>query len=131
MEKPRKRQVTVNFEKTVKKILAIDESMRFLGISDKNGDLIYSKMKEKKIPHYDENQSGQISHDLLILRDMQGMLDDKFGETYWIHVARKNIHLFILYLKARIVYISCEANIEDHKVTDIFLKIRSIIKTIS
>lgn len=118
----------VDFEKISDEILAIDEVMRYVGITDLKGSIVYSKMKKGKTSLKNQEQERKFATDLSTIKRMQGIFDESLGKITLIHMIREKLHQLIYYVNGLMVYVTCERNVDDHHLLQIEKKIKSIIQ---
>lgn len=117
----------MNHEDIVDKLLAMDDSMRHVGLVNDKGYVIMSKMKENKIAIHNQEQKIRISHDLNLARQMHAMFDETLGKASRVHMMREKVHLLIFYQKEGLVYVTCEGYTDEYEITDIAKKIEATL----
>ena len=120
--------VTLNFDKLSDKILSVDDTMRYIGIVDEKGNTIYSKMKEGKKSLKSREEENKFSAEMHITRQMQQVFDDSLGKITLTHMTRAKLHQLVYYEGNLIIYVTCERNVDSHKIAEISEKIEKIIK---
>ena len=117
-----------DFEKISDEILVIDKVMRYVGFTDSDGDIIYSKMKKGKTSLKNLEQEQKFAADLSIIKKIQETFDESLGKITLIHMTREKIHQLIYYVGDLMVYVTCEQQLNDHRLIEITNKIKSIIQ---
>jgi len=116
------------FEKITEEILAVDDSVRYVGVVDNRGRLAYSKLKEGKKSLKTQKEEEVFAADLSVIKLMQELFNDSLGRVTLEHTIREKLHQIVYYTDAHMIYVTCERNIDNHTVTEISNKIESILK---
>lgn len=115
------------FEKMSDEILEIDAVMRFVGIADPQGNLVYSKMKSGKTRLVNHKLETMFASNLSLMKDMQEIFDESLGKTTLIHSIREKLHQLIYHVDNQMIYVTCEPNIDGNYLLELEKKIKSII----
>jgi len=117
-----------NFEKMTEEILAVDNAVRYVGIIDNRGKIHYSKIKEGKKSLKSQKEEEVFAADLSVMKLMQELFNDSLGRVTLMHTIREKLHQKVYYTDGRMIYVTCERNIDNHKAIEISDKIESVIK---
>lgn len=115
------------FKKVADKILAVDDAIRYVGVIGEKGNILHGEIKEGKKILLSQKEQEVLSADLSVMKLMQGLFDDSLGRVTFTHTVRDKIHQVVYYIDDMMVYVSCERNIDGHKIVEISNKIEPII----
>ncbi len=115
------------FKNIADKILALDNAIRYVGIIGEKGNILHGEIKEGKKILLSQKEQEVLSADLSVMKLMQGLFDDSLGRVTFMHTVRDKIHQMVYYIDDMMVYVSCERNIDGHKIVEISNKIEPII----
>lgn len=115
------------FKKVADKILAVDDAIRYVGVIGEKGNILHGEIKEGKKILLSQKEQEVLSADLSVMKLMQGLFDDSLGRVTFMHTVRDKIHQVVYYIDDMMVYVSCERNIDGHKIVEISNKIEPII----
>lgn len=115
------------FKKVADKILAVDDAIRYVGVIDEKGNILHGEIKEGKKILLSQKEQEVLSADLSVMKLMQGLFDDSLGRVTFMHTVRDKIHQMVYYIDDMMMYVSCERNIDGHKIVEISNKIEPII----
>lgn len=116
-----------DFKKIADEIIAVDDAMRYVGIIGEKGKIYHGQMKEGKKLLTTQKEQEVLSADLSVMKLMQGLYDESLGTVTFTHTVRDKLHQLVFYIDNMIVYVSCERNIDNHKIAEIVNKIEPII----
>ena len=116
------------YEKIIEEILAIDAVVRYVGVVDNRGSLVYSKLKEGKKSLKTQKEEEVFAADLSVMKLMQELFNDSLGRVTLVHTVREKLHQLVYYIDSFMIYVTCERNIDNHTATEISDKIESILK---
>ena len=68
-----------------------------------------------------------LSADLSVMKLMQGLFDESLGRVTFMHTVRDKVHQLVYYIDDMMVYVSCERNVDNHRIVEISNKIEPII----
>ena len=120
--------LVTDFDKISNEVLAIDEAMRYFGITDPEGNIVYNKMKKGKTSLTSPDKESRFAVDLSIVKNIQGVFDEQLGKVISIHMIREKLHQLIYYVGDLVVYVTCERDVDDHHLLQIDKKTKSIIQ---
>ena len=115
------------FKKVADKILAVDDAIRYVGVIGEKGNILHGEIKEGKKILLSQKEQEVLSADLSVMKLMQGLFDDSLGRVTFMHTVRDKIHQVVYYIDDMMVCVSCERNIDGHKIVEISNKIEPII----
>ncbi|HJT10919.1 MAG TPA: hypothetical protein VJ771_09090 [Candidatus Nitrosotalea sp.] len=121
--------LTVDYEKITDEILSIDDTMRYVMITDEKGSMLFNKTKTgKTIMFKSSDQINMISSELRTLRELLKFHDDDLGPAHSVQLARKKVNILIYFMPELTMCISYEPNVSDSKALEILQKTKTIIK---
>ena len=115
------------FKKIVDQILSIDKAVRYAVVIGEKGNILHGEIKEGKKILLSQKEQEVLSADLSVMKLMQGLFDDSLGRVTFTHTVRDKIHQLVYYIDDMMVYVSCERNIDGHKIVEISNKVEPII----
>ena len=120
--------MTMDYEKIADEILAVDNAVHYVSIADREGNLVFSKMKEGKKQIIDEREEKVLASDLSVMKVMQGLYNDSLGRVTCMLTTRERIHQIVYFVDIFTIYVSCERNIDGQKIVEIKQEIESTIR---
>ena len=115
------------FKNIADKILAVDDSIRYVGIIGEKGNIFHGEMKEGKKLLVSQREQEVLSADLSVMKLMQGLFDESLGRVTFMHTVRDKVHQLVYHIDDMMVYVSCERNVDNHRIVEISNKIEPII----
>jgi len=115
------------FKKIADKILAVDDAIRYVGVIGEKGNVLHGEIKEGKKILLSQKEQEVLSADLSVMKLMQGLFDDSLGRVTFMHTIRDKVHQLVFHIDDMMVYVSCERNVDNHKIVEISNKIEPII----
>lgn len=117
----------MDFTKISYEILSVDDSMRYVEIIGKDGELLLNKMKQSKYSVKAQRKEELLSLDLYNTKQIEKKFDKTLGNVAFIHVSRTKVHQLVWYHNALIVYCTCEGHVDNNKIIEISSKIEAIL----
>ena len=117
----------VGFAKMTDEILSLGIELRFIGILDEGGTVVYTKIKNEKLAVFNREEQEMFELDQFVIKNIQKVFDEPLGKVTSICVHREKICQLIYYVNDLIIYITCEPNASNHRVMEISEKILKII----
>lgn len=111
----------------VENIFVTDKKISCVLLVDSDGRII----KEKFKPQIRESLCIAISEyvlDLRITKRMLDVFDDSFGHSISLMIKRKKSQQIIIYHELKILYVICEEDTPDNKMSEILGKINEVMK---
>ena len=105
----------------------MDPAIRYVGIIGEKGGILHGEMKEGKKLLVSQREQEVLSADLSVMKLMQGLFDESLGRVTFTHTVRDKVHQLVYHIDDMMVYVSCERNIDGHKIVEISNKIEPII----
>lgn len=105
----------------------MDDAIRYVGIIGEKGGILHGEMKEGKKLLVSQKEQEVLSADLSVMKLMQGLFDESLGRVIFTHTVRDKVHQLVYHIDDMMVYVSCERNIDNHKIVEISNKIEPII----
>jgi hypothetical protein len=120
---------SIDLEKITDEILAVDRAVRYVAII--NGkDVIFNKMKKRKTSFNRVEQETKFVTALSVMNDKHKVFDKPLGRVSLIHIVREKVHQLVYLIGNLIIYVTCERNIDDHKVREISHKVEQKIRSV-
>lgn len=117
----------MDFTKISYEILAIDDSMRYVEIIGKDGELLLNKMKQGKHSIKAQRKEELLSLDLYNTKQIEKKFNKTLGRVTFTHVSRTKVHQLVWYHDDLIVYCTCEGHVNNNKIIEISRKIEAIL----
>ena len=105
----------------------MDDAIRYVGIIGEKGNILHGEIKKGKKILLDQREQEVLSADLSVMKLMQELFDESLGRVTFTHTIRDKIHQLVYHIDDMMVYVSCERNIDNHKIVEISNKIEPII----
>ncbi|HKU33430.1 MAG TPA: hypothetical protein VJR22_06255 [Candidatus Nitrosotalea sp.] len=119
---------SINYEKISDEILAINDDMRYVLITDEKGIGIFSKMKDgKTILFRNRDHITMVSSELRTLRELLKFHNDDLGQARQVNIMRDKVCIFIYFMPGLTVCSSCEYSITYTNALEISEKTRLIL----
>lgn len=119
----------MNLEK-LDEILAVDEGIRYVALIDSKGNLITSKSKPT-VSQIIIDVNAEYVLDLCITKQMMDIFNTQFGKPLSMLIRRENTKQLIYYHDYMIIYVSCEHNISEDRMTIMSQKIDKLVKELT
>jgi hypothetical protein len=116
----------VNFEKLLDEIVKVNDSIRFIFVTDEDGKLAHSRVSTNTFLLNDK-QVSLLGVDMQVLRRLLNLYDEIIGKNTFVHLIRERVHVLIYYIDKWIILVSCDRKTDRHVLTDISIKIESLI----
>lgn len=98
-----------------KKILNLDESIRFVG-RIKGNRIISFMRRENSEPLLDEEMSNLAHYQVSIKASMEEMFDDSLGKTNWMITSKERVKLITLFLDDGLLILSIDSEGNHDKI---------------
>ena len=105
----------------------MDDAIRYVGVIGEKGNILHGEIKEGKKILLSQKEQEVLSADLSVMKLMQGLFDDSLGRVTFMHTIRDKVHQLVFHIDDMMVYVSCERNVDNHKIVEISNKIEPII----
>ena len=109
-----------------RKILSIDESIRFVGILCKCGRLKAYDRKKGITPQLTVPETKLVHREALLKAKMNRVFDEKLGKTNWSVESRDNVKWITVYINKDLILLSAENNSDHNKIVQSILRILGI-----
>ncbi|MEO9277249.1 MAG: hypothetical protein ABI340_05680 [Nitrososphaera sp.] len=116
----------MNFEKLLDEIVKVNDSIRFIFVTDEDGKLAHSRVSTNTFLLNDK-QVSLLGVDMQVLRRLLNLYDEIIGKNTFVHLIRERVHVLIYYIDKWIILVSCDRKTDKHVLTDISIKIESLI----
>lgn len=117
----------MDFTKISYEILSLDESMRYIEIIGKDGELLLNKMKQCKYNIKAQRKEELLSLDLYNTKQIAKKFNKTLGSISFTHISRTKVHQLVWYRDDLIVYCTCEGHVDNNKIIEISNKIENIL----
>ncbi len=101
-----------NAKKDYKKILSLDESIRFVG-RIKERKIIAFVRRDGAEPLLDDEMSNLAHYQISVKASIEEMFDDSLGKTNWMITSKELVKLITLFLDDGLLILSIDSN-GDH-----------------
>ena len=117
----------MDYTKLVYEILAVDDSMRYIEIIGKEGELILNKMKQGKYTVKAQRNEELLSLDLYNTKQMEIKFNKPLGKLTFTHVCRTKVNQLVWYRDDMMIYCTCEGNVNNNKIVEISRKVETVL----
>ncbi len=107
------------YEELCKKIFAMHEKIRFVGILDDNGKLVAGGMREGLEPLEDEIHEKRWFHQTAIRREMTTMFENIYGKVRYVFANRDKVKQLTFYIDDKILFISIQPEVSAHETIEL------------
>lgn len=115
------------YEELCKKIFAMHEKVRFVGILDDAGRLVAGGMREDIHPLEDEIHQKRWFHQTAIRREMTSMFENVYGKVRYIFANRDKVKQLTFYIDDKILFISIQPEVSAHETIEVAEAILEIL----
>ena len=103
-------------------IIGLDEDLRFIGVIDEMGRLVYGGMRPGKISLESETESIKIFMEFALISKLHTDFDSKLGEVVYSLTVRKKIKMLSFpIMGGHIIRISLEKKADHEKIVNAIL----------
>ncbi len=99
-------------------IIGLDPDIRFVGLIDDMGRLVYGGMRPGKISLESETESVKIYMEFALISKLHTDFDSKLGEVVYSLTVRKKIKILSFSLSGHIIRISLEKEADHEKIVN-------------
>lgn len=107
--------MTMDYEKIADEILSVDDAVNYVGLVDREGRIIHSKIKKGKTHLVDEKEEKVLASDLGVMKAMQGLYNDSMGKVTCMLTVRERVHQLVFFANSLTIYVSCERDVNSQK----------------
>ena len=108
-------------------VLALDDSVRYVGIMDAVENTLMSRMKKNKISLKSRKEEDDFAMEIKKLKHGQDEFNSPLGKISFFQIRRQKIIYIIFFIGNLIIYFSCEPTITNHRASQIIDKALSIV----
>ena len=108
-------------------ILALDDSVRYVGIMDIGENTLMDRMKKNKIILKTRKEEEDFAMGIKTLKHSQDAFDGPLGTISFCQIRRQKVIYLIFFIGNLIIYFSCESTITNHQVSQIIDKAESLL----
>jgi hypothetical protein len=102
-------------KKDYKKILSLDESIRFVGRIKKRKITAFVRRDNSK-PLLDDEMSNLAHYQISVKASMEEMFDDSLGKTNWMITSKELVKLITLFLDDGLLILSIDSDADHDKI---------------
>lgn len=102
-------------------IMGLDPTIRFVGLIDDMGRLVYGGMRSGKISLESETESVKIYMEFALISKLHTDFDSKLGEVVYSLTVRKKIKMLSFPINGHIIRLSLEKEADHEKIVNAVL----------
>ncbi|MDF0680089.1 MAG: hypothetical protein P0116_03900 [Candidatus Nitrosocosmicus sp.] len=102
-------------------IIGLDPTIRFVGLIDDMGRLVYGGMRPGKISLESETESVKIYMEFALISKLHTDFDSKLGEVVYSLTVRKKIKMLSFPINGHIIRLSLEIEADHEKIANAVL----------
>lgn len=102
-------------------IIGLDQGIRFVGLIDDMGRLVYGGMRPGKISLESETESVKIYMEFALISKLHTDFDSKLGEVVYSLTVRKKIKMLSFPISGHIMRLSLEIEADHEKIVNAIL----------
>ena len=102
-------------------IMGLDQAIRFVGLIDDMGRLVYGGMRPGKISLESETESVKIYMEFALISKLHTDFDSKLGEVVYSLTVRKKIKMLSFPINGHIIRLSLEIEADHEKIVNAVL----------
>jgi hypothetical protein len=121
----------MDHEKICKKILALHDNIRYVGVIDDAGLLIAGGMRKGIDSILDQTNEELYLAQTVLRKSMRERFDDTMGKARFAYIEREKISILTFYMNKRILLVTLEPNVDSHTAIDIAEDTLEIIDNVS
>jgi hypothetical protein len=108
----------LNYKSIYDFIVGLDPDIRFVGLIDDMGRLVYGGMRPGKISLESETESIKIYMEFALISKLHTDFDSKLGEVVYSLTVRKKIKMLSFPLSGHIIRLSLEKEADHEKIVN-------------
>ncbi len=112
-----------DYKQIYESILTLDEKIRFVGIINDLGRLVYGGMRPGVISLESETESIKIYMEFALISKLHTDFDSKLGEVFYSLTVRKKIKMLSFPVSDHIIRISLERDADHEKIANEILEL--------
>ena len=112
----------LDYKKIYEFILGIDDKIRFVGIINDLGRLVYGGMRPGVLSLESETESIKIYMEFALISKLHTDFDSKLGEVLYSLTVRKKIKMLSFPIGDHIIRLSLEKDADHEKIVDMILE---------
>lgn len=101
--------------------MGLDQAIRFVGLIDDMGRLVYGGMRPGKISLESETESVKIYMEFALISKLHTDFDSKLGEVVYSLTVRKKIKMLSFPINGHIIRLSLEIEADHEKIVNAVL----------
>lgn len=118
---------TIDYKKIYEYILGIDDKIRFVGIINDLGRLVYGGMRPGIMSLESETESIKIYMEFALISKLHTDFDSKLGEVLYSLTVRKKIKMLSFPVTDHIIRLSLEKDADHEKIVNSVLDFLKLI----
>lgn len=111
----------LNYKAIYDFIVGLDPDIRFVGLIDDMGRLVYGGMRPGKISLESETESIKIYMEFALISKLHTDFDSKLGEVVYSLTVRKKIKMLSFPLSGHIIRLSLEKEADHEKIVNVII----------
>lgn len=117
----------VDLQTIAEEMIGLDESMRFVGIIDLNGEIVEGIMKEGKTSLETQKEEEHFCLQVAQRRTTREKFDERLGKVRYVHVERECVTQLVVYAKKYTVFVTVEPETSVVRKFELVNKFKEII----
>ncbi len=117
----------IDLQQMAEEIVAMDDSMRFVGIIGLDGDIVEGIMKEEKSSLATQREDEHFCHQIAERRRMREGFDDTLGKVRFVHVERERVTQLVIYSREHTIFVTVEPETSVTRKFEIVNKLKEIV----
>lgn len=115
-----------SLQKAAERIIEAHPMMRFVGIIDRDGEIVEGIMKKGKTSLESQKESEHFCRQVAKRRDMREEFDASLGKVRYVHVEREKVTQLVVYTKNHTIFITVEPELSITSKVDLVNRIKNI-----
>jgi len=117
----------MDYQKIIDTIFELNEGIRYGGLIDETGSLIFGGMRHGIDSIVDQPSEELYLTHTALRKSMRERFDDTMGKARFVYVEREKLSLLTFYLDKKMLLITLEPNLESQNVIDLAEDILDIV----
>ena len=113
-------------ENTIKKILALNNKIRFVAIISDTGKIISCQLNPDKHSLLTKSREEKFCRDIIKRKMMRQEFDNNLGKVRYVNVERENMSQIVTYVNSKSIFVTIEPEITRITKSHIISKIKKI-----
>lgn len=117
----------LDLQAMAEEMINLDESMRFVGIIDLDGEIVEGIMKEGKASLETQKEEEHFCHQVAKRRTSREEFDSTLGKVRYVHVERECVTQLVVYANLYTVFVTVEPETSVKRKFELVNKFKEII----